>query len=143
MTKTLSLPVCRKLSEMGIEIDSYFYWIESAMTSHLRAIGQNPQRPKLIDKYSAKRVLSANKYLYRAYQLDELPALLRAIGEKNNWNTVCEKCGGARENECVCNRTILIDEWQYHFLRICDLYAIDSSLGEGSEAERYVLELLK
>lgn len=134
--KTLSLPVCRKLSEMGIGADSYFWWNEDDNgTFHL-------------NEYEMSFTES-----HHAYQLDELPALLRAIGEKKvvsekAWGfDTCHKGCQWWANGEGCSHDLRENEripvWLYHFLRICELYAIDGSLGEGSEAERYILDLIK
>lgn len=105
MTKTFSLPVCRKLSEMGIEVASDFWW------------KYYPHTDGYVLAYAPEGMSNLN---VRAYQLDELPVLLRAISEKN-------KDG---------------DYWKIHWLAICSLYAQSGSLGEGSEASKYLEGLL-
>lgn len=132
MTKTLSLPLCRKLSEMGIEVEAEKNW------------NVYPEVPVVQEKGnfggSAKDM---TPYLFKAYQLDELPAVLRAIGEKKGWKDIRGNeftPGGVRVPVFYKSLSDVIEE---HFLRICELYAKSGSLGEGSEAERYLIDLIK
>lgn len=136
MTKTLSLPVCRKLSDMGIEVE--------AEKSYTPNVPRDDATYQLMEVSQQGRFnLIRNGYdVIRAYQLDELPAVLREIGEKKGWSQ--RKL--TRHNDSIGERKLMpkeVPEWEYHWYKICSLYASTGSLGEGSEAERYILDLIK
>lgn len=161
MKNTLSLPVCRKLSEMGIEVESYWYYANAEK-------GQWRLCSKETELHSSQsaihwNILEQDRETFVTYSLSELPALLRAIGEKKGEKFVSQvydvvqgvegKClykdayrvagpkpwGGGHS---LVTFSVRVPFHEYHFLRICELYAIDGSLGEGSEASKYLEGLL-
>lgn len=159
--KTLSLPVCRKLSEMGIEVESRLWHI------YAEYYGTTPRSKDGIRDYfvadkdglllgdSVKRFAT----IFPAYQLDELPAVLREIGEKNGWKkyvwtsykewndlylthyTDSEEYDPPFGEKCPYAQRHITTE--YHFMLICQKFFDSGSLGEGSEAECYILDLIK
>lgn len=116
MTKTLSLPVCRKLSEMGIDVQSNHFYAKKVDGSYI--LYCRPRYDSMFDKED----------MIPAYSLGELPAVLRAIGEKKNWS-----------NDSFPVAPMPKD----HFLSICELYVKSDSLGEGSVASKYFESLLE
>lgn len=111
--------MCRKLSEMRIEVEAENNWVEFKTF---------PVKPWQIVTTPDLRLLNHPELAIPAYQLDELPAVLRAL--PNGMKRL--KTRGKPQYE-----------WELHWENICSMYAQSGSLGEGSEVERYILDLIK
>jgi hypothetical protein len=129
--KTISLSISKKIADLGVNVESDLVYIK---TEQVRRAGE----------------LLGRNYL-PAYTLQDLPDVLRAIGEKRGWiedatapdfieDALSEKlCGGTFE---LVGPDLKTPITTHHFLKICRLFAETGELGEGSAVEKYLMELL-
>ncbi len=129
--KTLSLSISKKIADLDVNVDSELVYIKPGQ---VRRSGE----------------LLGRNYL-PAYTLQDLPEVLRAIGEKKGWredatasdfieDALPEKLrGGTLELVGLDMKTPMTE---YHFIEICRLFAETGELGEGSAIEAYLMELL-
>lgn len=119
--KTFSLEVSKRFKELGIEVESEFYW-----SVFEKEWGLNYGKPGNVNDTPA-------------YTLQDLPYLLEElenVKELLGWT----KIFGIRG---IKDGTYLAPDWKSHFVTICSLYFEHRELGEGSECEKYLLDLMK
>lgn len=135
MTPTISLSLSRKISEL-VKVETDFFHV---LEKKWAGIYREEPKWKLIygmppGNYDGDTWLDGE--IYPAYQLHDLPKVLREINEERS------KTGeGWTKWDMGVNQTVGLD-WKDHFLRICELFSQTEQMGEGSEVEKYIESLL-
>ena len=126
--KPTSLKTSQAIKELGIHISSPFGW-------YYRGGFEEEWNHKVLHVEEAiNHGANLHKRCY-AYTLSDLPSVLQAVGEKENWGEVHKWCGEPRI--CWCDsQSEQIEKWLYHFLHICELHA------RGEDWDEYLYELV-
>lgn len=77
--KTLSLPLSKKIAYLGVNVESDYNWNIYPIIPVVQKNGNFGGMAK-----------DMSPYLFPAYILSDLPAVLRAIGEKKGWTQKCD-----------------------------------------------------
>ena len=159
--KTFSLEVSKRFKEKGVALDEYsngdFVWFKFCNRPEEWRLSQvtiHDSRHKCGSECMCECETCypyGNEDGIKAITLQDLPYLLEELGKVKGWDCDCcdgecehdDCCGKVDDNCAICCPCHWDDFVTHHFGKVCSLYAQHRELGEGSECEKYLLDLMK